>query len=237
MPALGRFLELSVPAPDIRASLDFYLRLGFTELPVNDIRAHHYAVVTDGHAVIGLHGGGLEQPCLAFVRPGVAAHARRLADLGVEIAFARLAEDEFHEAGLHAPDGTLVVVMEARTYSTGSLADIPVPGFGRARELGLPTLDPDADLPFWLEAGFGPRDEAADDDGAGGSRGEGLLLEGPGLTLGLRPSQAWAGPVLWYGAPDPAFLAARDLAPARHPGGFSLRAPEGTRLAWATATR
>ena len=38
MPDLGRFLEFSVPAPDLAVSLDFYLQLGFTEVRVNDIR-------------------------------------------------------------------------------------------------------------------------------------------------------------------------------------------------------
>ena len=79
MSSLGQFLELSVPATDLAASLDFYLRLGFSELRVNDIRPGSYAAVTDGQIVIGLHGVGLEEPALTFVRPDLARHARALA--------------------------------------------------------------------------------------------------------------------------------------------------------------
>ena len=52
---LGRFLEVSVHAPDILESLAFYERLGFTQAPVGETWSHPYAVVTDGRLFIGLH--------------------------------------------------------------------------------------------------------------------------------------------------------------------------------------
>ena len=73
MSGIGTFLELSVPTDDIQASLEFYQRLGFTELTVNDIRTHYYAVVTDGRIAIGLHAGGFDEPALSFVVEGAAA--------------------------------------------------------------------------------------------------------------------------------------------------------------------
>ena len=57
----GKFLEFSVPTPDIQASLNFYCELGFCELSVRDVRDYHYGVVTDGRIAIGLHAGGLDQ--------------------------------------------------------------------------------------------------------------------------------------------------------------------------------
>jgi len=64
MSSLGHFLEFSVTAPDLGASLDFYLRLEFSEVRVNDSRPRGYAVVTDAQIVIGL-----DEPALTFVRP------------------------------------------------------------------------------------------------------------------------------------------------------------------------
>jgi hypothetical protein len=82
MSLLGQFLELSVPTEDVPTSLAFYRAPGFTEVPVADIRPWSHAAVTDGQVLIGLHGGGLEQPALSFVRPGLAAHINALADAG-----------------------------------------------------------------------------------------------------------------------------------------------------------
>ena len=40
---LGRFLEYSIPTPDIRASLDFYVKLGFSQAEVGETWAYCYA--------------------------------------------------------------------------------------------------------------------------------------------------------------------------------------------------
>ena len=45
---LGRFLEYSIATPDIRASLEFYAKLGFSQAEVGEAWPHPYAVVTDG---------------------------------------------------------------------------------------------------------------------------------------------------------------------------------------------
>ena len=66
---LGRFLEYSIPTPDIRASLDFYGKLGFSQAQVGETWAHPYAVVTDGRLHLGLHQLATAVPALTFVKP------------------------------------------------------------------------------------------------------------------------------------------------------------------------
>ena len=53
---IGRFLEISIGTPVIRESLEFYESLGFVQAAVGETWSHPYAVVTDGHLFIGLHG-------------------------------------------------------------------------------------------------------------------------------------------------------------------------------------
>ena len=85
MPGHWRFLELSLPTPDIGASLDFYRCLGFTELNTSDIRPYPYVVLTDGRIAIGLHGDQLPVPALSFVQSGAATWARQLEAAGFEL--------------------------------------------------------------------------------------------------------------------------------------------------------
>ena len=68
MNGIGRFLELSVHAPDILDSLHFYKLLGFEEVPSGDIWPHKYAVVSDGELNIGLHDREFDSPAIAFVQ-------------------------------------------------------------------------------------------------------------------------------------------------------------------------
>jgi hypothetical protein len=87
---LGRFLEVSVAATDVPASLAFYESLGFVQATVGDAWSHPYAVVTDGRLHLGLHGTALESPTLTWVQPGLAAHAPLLQARGIDLEFARL---------------------------------------------------------------------------------------------------------------------------------------------------
>ena len=43
----GRFLELGIATPDIAASVQFYERLGFTQLLTGDAWPHRYGVLSD----------------------------------------------------------------------------------------------------------------------------------------------------------------------------------------------
>lgn len=220
MPVLGRFLELSLPAPDIRASLDFYLALGFSELTVNDIRPRQYAAVTDGRFAIGLRGSGLEEPALTFVQRNVARHVRDLVDAGLDPEFARIADDEFNEAGLRTPDGQLLVLVEAPTWSPGGIGDAPAPLTGTVADVVVRTTDPAGATAFFAAAGFGSRDD-------------GRLAHGA-LSLALEAGWPAPGPALRFAGPLAAAARARldtlGIRVARRPQGEVLIAPEGTWL-------
>lgn len=217
MTILGRFLEYSVPAPDIAASASFYHQLGFTALATGDIRAHHYAVFTDGRIAIGLHGSGLAEPALTFVLPGLAARARALEALGFEIEFARLGSEEFHELGVRGPAGELLLVIEARTFSPGLGGEVPAPVLGRLEAIGVGAKDRRAAAAFWEGAGLVP-----DDD-------EGLRLVAPGLRLALDEARG-----LRFRGADAAALGAvaerTGLEPRPTETGIELETPEGLRL-------
>lgn len=220
MPSPGRFLEVSLPTPDIGASLEFYRTLGFTEVTVNDIRPHHYIAVTDGRIVIGLHGGGVEEPALTFVQRDLARHVRDLLDAGIEPDFARIADDEFHEAGLRSPGGHLLAMVEAPTYSPGALADAPPPLVGEVADVLLRAADVPAELCYFLAAGFAPLGDDRLGSGA--------------LTLALQAGWPVAGPALRLARPwdsaRRAELRDRGLAITRRAQGEVIVAPEGTWL-------
>lgn len=221
----GSFLEFSIPTPDILRSLAFYRALGFTEIPTGDIRRHHYAVVTDGQIAIGLHGGGIGEAALAFVRPDLARHVRALADAGHEFEFQRLGTEEFNEAAVRSPDGHLILMMEARTFSPGEEDEVAAPLIGRCTEVLMTSADLRVTLEFFENAGFLATDEGEPDR---------AWLTTPGLTLALEAASRARGPVLRFAAPDAAEmlrqLEAMEMRAARAGGGWSLAAPEGTVL-------
>lgn len=222
MSSLGQFLELSVPATDLAASLDFYLRLGFSELRVNDIRPGSYAAVTDGQIVIGLHGVGLEEPALTFVRPDLARHARALADAGTELEFQRLDNDQFNEIGLRTPDGLLLQLLEAPTF-TVSDDEFAAPLIGRCTELALCSARMADTRDFFELAGF---------LGTDGEDEDCVLLSAPGLSLAIRPEMQRSGVTLRF---EPAgewrkLLDFRGITGRRAGPNEVLVAPEGTRL-------
>lgn len=213
----GRFLEISLPTPDILASLGFYRALGFTEIPVNDIRPHHYAAVTDGRLVLGLHGGGYEEPALTFVLRDLARIVPALAAGGTALAFQQLGDDRFNEAGFHMPDGQLIALVEAPTFSAGEVADAAAPAVGAIETVLLRSPDPDAAGGWFGASGF---DAAGDDRWRHGA-----------LTLELVEGMPVPGPALRLPALTPdarARLDAAGIAPRRRPVGDVLLAPEGT---------
>jgi hypothetical protein len=225
MGAFGRFLELSVPTAEILQSLAFYRELGFAELTTGDIRRHHYAVVTDGALAIGLHAAGIDEPALSFVRPNLAKQVPVLEAAGHRFEFRRLGADEFHEAALRSPDGQLIVMMEARTFSPGADAEGTAPLIGRCTEVTLTCKDPAATRPFWEAAGFLAAESAEPDV---------VLLTAPGIRLGLRESGRAGTIALRFQPPGGntalKALEAKGYLLARTPEGQVLKSPEGLRL-------
>jgi catechol 2,3-dioxygenase-like lactoylglutathione lyase family enzyme len=225
MGTFGRFLEVSVPTADILRSLEFYRALGFAEFTTGDIRRWHYAVVTDGRIAIGLHGGGIEESALSFVRPNLARQIHALEELGHEFEFRRLGTEEFNEAALRTPDGQLILMLEARTFSPGEDAADERPLIGHCTEVSLACADPAVTRSFFEGAGFLPADEEETDV---------VRLHTPGITLGLRETARSAAATLRFAAGDTrAVLRAlkeKGVPTTRGPEGPIIKAPEGTRL-------
>jgi catechol 2,3-dioxygenase-like lactoylglutathione lyase family enzyme len=151
---LGRFLEVSVYAPDVAESLAFYESLGFVQAPTGEARSHPYAVVTDGRLFVGLHQHRFASPALTWVLPDLARHAPALQALGIEFEFAKLDDATFHEVGFRDPSGQMITVIEARTFSPPALSPAHANELGYFEEFGIPTTDLARASSFWDSLGF-----------------------------------------------------------------------------------
>lgn len=175
-----RFLELSIPTPDIVASLDFYRCLGFTELTTTDARTYPYAVVSDGRIAIGLHAASLPGPALSFVQPNVANWARQLEAAGLELERQRLGLDDFHEFTLAGPSGHRVTVIEAATFSPLQVQTAPAPLTGPSAHIEFGCTDLAEGEDFWRLAGLESGEDEEDD-----ALREVLELAAPAVRLRL----------------------------------------------------
>jgi catechol 2,3-dioxygenase-like lactoylglutathione lyase family enzyme len=183
---LGRFLEYSIPTPDIRASLDFYGSLGFSQAEVGETWPHPYAVVTDGRLHLGLHQQPTPQqttahhtaahhatgqhaiaalpthaaaplPALTFVKADVLHQLGILESRRVSLEYRKLGNDVFNEIGWLDPSGHLVRLIEARTFSP--IKNPPGSLCGYFQEIGLPAPDRELAKNYWEELGFVGLDE------------------------------------------------------------------------------
>jgi catechol 2,3-dioxygenase-like lactoylglutathione lyase family enzyme len=159
---LGRFHEISVPTPDIRASITFYEQLGFAQAQTGDAWRHPYAVMTDGRIALGLHQQADWEPSLTFVRGEITQQAMRLEASGITLAFAHLADDQFNELGLRDPAGQLIRLVEARTYSPLAPALQAAMPCGHFAHLSIPVANRAAAQSFWESLGFVALAECAD---------------------------------------------------------------------------
>jgi catechol 2,3-dioxygenase-like lactoylglutathione lyase family enzyme len=154
---LGRFLEYSIPTSDIRASLDFYLKLGFSQADVGETWAHPYAVVTDGRLHVGLHQLDTAVPALTFVKPDVLGQVDALESRGVVLEYRKLGNDVFNEIGWLDPSGHRVRLVEARTFSPVKKARGSQCGY--FLEIALPAPDRELAKQYWEKLGFVGLDE------------------------------------------------------------------------------
>lgn len=209
--------------------MEFYRRLGLGLAVTNDIWRHQYAAVTDGKVALGLHAYDFPSPSLTWVHPGLASYLPRLVDAGIEFEFLKTGEEEFHEAGFRDPDGQMVAVLEARTFSPpDTLPDPPVIGY--FREYRFPVRNTKDSAAFWEPLGFVAI--PGDQDGT-------LVLTSDGIDLCVHEARP-AAPVLVYASLDlgatTAELVSRGVVgrPAEDPiiGGdaVELTAPEGSRI-------
>jgi hypothetical protein len=240
---LGRFLELSVATDDIRASVEFYERLGFTQCVTNDTWPHPYGALTDGRLVIGLHQYRFPSPSLTFVHARAAERIGAIEAAGIELAFRRTGDDVFHEFGFRDPTGHMVTVLEARTYSPAARSRDEPSLCGDFAEYSLPSRDFAAARRQWEHFGFVAIDDAPGDGPGSGHR---LSLTSDNLNLALHAPRHFGQPLLVFTAADTGARRARlaelgmpfaaglpaALDPAEH---ALLESPEGLAILLAPA--
>jgi catechol 2,3-dioxygenase-like lactoylglutathione lyase family enzyme len=159
---LGRFLEFSLAAPDVQASLDFYLGLGFSSAEVGDAWPHPYAVVTDGRIYLGLHQEPIPAPSLTFVKPDLLKYLDALEQKGIEFEFRHLGNDVFNEVGWFDPSGQLVRLVEARTFSPSKRLANDTSRCGYFLEIAVPAPDRELAKAYWENFGFVGMEEPGD---------------------------------------------------------------------------
>lgn len=150
---LGRFLELAVVTGDPAGSWHVFQRLGFADATSGDVWTHPYGVVAAEGLALGLHAKGDEPSALMFVRPDVAALEREISDRFIDVESVQLGSDVFNELALREPGGTLLRVIEARTFSPP--AEVPArTALGRFLGISLPSADLAEARGFWERLGM-----------------------------------------------------------------------------------
>jgi catechol 2,3-dioxygenase-like lactoylglutathione lyase family enzyme len=151
---LGRFHEVSIATTDIRESVEFYERLGFTQAETTDTWPHPYGVLTDGRLFIGLHQRRFPAPALTFVHADIAAFTKELEGQGIQLDFSRIGDEVFNELGFQDTHGHHVLVLEARTYSPVTRKPEETSLCGYFTEYSLPATNFDDAKTFWEPLGF-----------------------------------------------------------------------------------
>jgi catechol 2,3-dioxygenase-like lactoylglutathione lyase family enzyme len=157
---LGRFHEIAIQTTDIRASVEFYERLGLSHAATGETWSHPYGVLTDGRIFLGLHQHAFESPALTFVHAGVARFASELQSQGVKFAYRHTAEHEFNRIGIKDPSGQMLALVEARTYSPVVRRPEQVSLCGYFAEFSMPSTDFALAKAFWEPLGFVATEES-----------------------------------------------------------------------------
>jgi catechol 2,3-dioxygenase-like lactoylglutathione lyase family enzyme len=151
---IGRFHEISIQTHDIRASVEFYEQLGFTQCVAGDTWTHPYGVLTDGRIFLGLHQYKFPSPSITCVQDNISQHVAVIESLGIEIGWRRLGDDSFNEFGFRDPAGQMITLLEARTYSPSSRRKSETSLLGDFTEFSIPAADFAAMREFWEKLGF-----------------------------------------------------------------------------------
>jgi len=231
---LGRFHEISIETPDIRASVEFYERLGFSQASTGDTWSHPYGVLTDGRLFIGLHHRRVDSPTITDVHPGIAQRAAASESQGIELELLRVGDETFNEIAFRDPARHRIAVLEARTYSPVTLPPDGVSLCGYFTELSLPATDFESMQRFWESLGFVATDLVE-------SPYVRLPLTSDHLDLAFHRPRTFDAPMLVFTDPQMREriekLRAMDIALSRElPRGLDpksnalIEAPEGTAL-------
>ena len=181
---LGSFLEVGLTGQPVAEAFEFCCSVGFQPVGAGDILEHPYAVVSDGDVCLGLHAWEREGPALTFVRPDLSDYVRALRRQRIELEFAHLATDEFNELGFRDPNGQLVILLEARTFSPGSWLDHDRSVCGRFLEFSVATRSLAQCQDFWEPLGLEVVEQSENPH-------RWMRLRGRGLTVGFHESTAF----------------------------------------------
>ena len=157
---IGHFHEISLETTDIRASVEFYERLGFTQATTTDTWSHPYGVLTDGRIFLGLHQRRFPSPTVTFVHPGVSALVPGLEARSIALTRCEIAPEVFNQIGFRDPFGQAISVLEARTFSPVTRRPSEMSLCGYFEELSMPVANFDTAKEFWEPLGFVATDEA-----------------------------------------------------------------------------
>jgi hypothetical protein len=232
---LGRFLEISVAAMDVAASLAFYESLGFVQASVGEAWPHAYAVVTDGRVCIGLHAQELDGPLLTWTAPALHHRLAELAALGIEADAVRLDDSSLNQALLRSPSGQRLRLLEARTFSPPALAAGHVTRLGYFEEFAWPASAQDfaEAQSFWEPLGFVAFDPVSEPFGraVASSRDLNIALYDVDLRAPVLVFSAGDMPGRIAGLREQGFrFASRVPRALASLGAAVLEAPEGTSL-------
>jgi catechol 2,3-dioxygenase-like lactoylglutathione lyase family enzyme len=157
---LGHFHEISLETDDIRASVEFYERLGFCQATTMDTWPHPYGVLTDGRVFLGLHQRRFTSPAVAFVQPGVARLVPDFETRGIPLTVCHVEPEVFNEIGFRDPFGQPITVLEARTYSPLTLSPTKMSLCGYFDEFSMPVTNFATAQEFWEPLGFVATEES-----------------------------------------------------------------------------
>ncbi len=153
---LGRFLELSLAAPDVQASVEFYTKLGFTQAQVGGAWPHAYAVVTDGRITLGLHAEADWTSWRSLSSgPTCSRRSRPWMSLGVRLGVRRLGAMCSTRSGWLDPVGTSGYGWSRRARSRRAERNpLDLPRCGFFGEIALPCEDREISKAYWEFLGF-----------------------------------------------------------------------------------
>ncbi|HEU5398005.1 MAG TPA: hypothetical protein VFV77_01890 [Gammaproteobacteria bacterium] len=222
---LGEFLEFSLTTADMLASMDFYRKLGFREASAGASWKHPYTVFSDGRLHIGLHKREPLAPALSFVLPELRGRLEAFEALGISFAYTSIELHHFNHAGFEDPDGTLVTLLEARTFSPPHESEAQASLCGYFLEYRIPVYDPEASTRFWEALGLIVT--SAEDGGYPQASWGGINLGLQRAARNARPTLVFANPNL---AETEALLEMRGLSLQKQKEGLCLATPEGVNL-------
>ncbi len=224
---LGDFLEISLATRDILASIEFYRKLDFSEAPAGSTWKHPYTVMTDGRLYIGLHQRDIASPGLSFVLPDLTRRMAGFEALGLEFAICNIELHHFNELGFLDPDGQLVTLLEARTYSPVHDAHLRPTLCGYFQEYSVSVRNRAASVGFWESMGFIIATESD-------TPVPYAQAAWSGINLGLRQSVRRTVPELVFSHPDlevtEAVLDMRGIELQKDTRGLLVPTPEGINL-------